>query len=50
MESESRWVKGVVEDLTSGRLTWDHESLTELGRQSTLQAGIGDAWRSAKMA
>jgi DNA-binding PadR family transcriptional regulator len=50
MEGESRWVKDVVEDLASGRLTWDHESLAEIGRQSTLQAGIGDAWRDAKMA
>lgn len=50
VEAESRWVKGVTEDLASGRLTWDQESLTELGRQSALQAGIGDAWRNAKMA
>lgn len=50
MESESRWVKRLVDDLASGRLSWDQESLADLGRQSTPGGGIGDAWRSAKMA
>ena len=50
MEAESQWVKGLVEELAVGRLTWDQESLAELGRQSTLQPGIGDVWRSARMA
>lgn len=49
MEAEVRWVRGVVDDLAGGRLTWDQESLTELARQSTPARGIGDAWRNAIM-
>lgn len=50
MEAEARWVRGVVDDLASGRLTWDQESLTELARQPSAARGIGDAWRNATMA
>lgn len=50
MEAEARWVKGVVDDLAAGRLTWDQDSLTELARQVTPPGGVGDAWRNARMA
>ncbi len=50
MEAEARWVKELVDDLTTGRLTWDQESLSELTRQTMPARGIGDAWRNATMA
>lgn len=50
MEAEARWVKGVVDDLASGRLDWDQESLAELSQQTAPNKGIGDAWRNATMA
>lgn len=49
MEAEARWVRGVVDDLATGRLTWDQESLSELARHSAPTAGVGDAWRNARM-
>lgn len=48
VEAESRWVKGVADDLASGRLEWDQESLAKLARQSAPAAGVGDAWESAR--
>lgn len=49
LEAESRWVRGVADDLAAGRLTWDQEALAGLAAQSALAIGIGSAWRNAQM-
>jgi hypothetical protein len=32
--AELEWVRGLIDDLDSGRLTWDPESLLQLANQA----------------
>ena len=50
-EAERAWTQGVVDDLASGRLQWDHESLRQLAAVGAHPfSPLGDEWRGAQMA
>ncbi|MGH2930832.1 MAG: PadR family transcriptional regulator, partial [Solirubrobacteraceae bacterium] len=49
LQGERDWVTAVVADLESGHLTWDHESLREMGTRlsglATTRSALDESWR-----